>query len=244
MSNSELENSLGVLRLLSEALTAPRSLDEGLDYITRMTCQLMEAGQAVFLFRDEERKELIVRSVVGIQSKNINQGNTLFVPERLKNILWRLRNIHQINWVDSGIEDIGFPIIVAPICVKGMRVGLLATGAAKDPSPRPFSPVRQDIFSLIASFASLVIENAKVYDLLKQHFAVNSPELKKLSQQEAKDRNPAEQFAINSINNPGKVVRILAQSFYNELKRAGFQQGHIASAASQLLECIVKNNQA
>jgi len=241
MSNNDLENSLGVLKLLSEALTVPRSLDEGLEHITRMTCELMETGQAVFLFRDEERKEFIVKAAVGIEGKNIKDGNFLVLPERLKSILWRLRNMHQLNWVDSGIENIGFPIIVAPILVKGIRVGLLVTGAARDPSVRPFDSVRQKLFALISPFASLVIENAKVYDLLKQHFAVNSPELRELNSEESKECNMAEQFTVNSIKNPTKVVKILAESFYKELKRTGFQNGHIATAASQLLDCIVKD---
>lgn len=242
MSNNDLENSLGVLKLLSEALTLPRSLDEGLQHITKMTCELMETEQAVFLFRDEERRELIVKSAVGIQGRNIRVGHYLVVPERLKSILWRLQNMHQLNWVDSGIDDIGFPIIVAPITVKGVRVGLLATGAAKDTSLRPYDSVRQRLFALIAPFASLVIENAKVYDLLKQHFAINSQELRKLSEQQNEGRDPAEQFTVNSINNPGKVAKILAESFYKELKRSGFHPTHIAGAAAQLLECIVKDD--
>ncbi len=242
MSNTELENSLGVLKILSEALTVPRSLDEGLEHITRLTCELMETGQAVFLFRDETQKELLVKAAVGLPG--MRNGTYLVVPERLKDILWRLRNIHHINWIYSGIEDIAFPIIVAPIWVKGVRVGLLATGGAKDPSPRPFNVIRQKMFALLAPFASLVIENAKVYDLLKQHFAINSQELRNASNEEAAEsgRAPMEQLMVNSISNPTKVVKILAESFYKELRRSGFETGHIASAAAQLLECAVKEN--
>lgn len=240
MSNMELENSLGVLKILSEALTVPRSLDEGLEHITRLTCELMETSQAVFLFRDEERREMMVKAAVGLSG--LRNGTYLVVPERLRSILWRLRNIHHINWVESGIDDIIFPIIVAPIWVKGVRVGLLATGGAKDPSPRPFDVVRQKMFALLAPFASLVIENAKVYDLLKQHFAVNSQELRALNSEEAAEggRSPIEQLTVNAISNPTKVARILAESFYKELKRAGFETGHVAAAASQLLDCAVK----
>ena len=64
MSNTELENSLGVLKILSEALTVPRSMDEGLEHITRLTCELMETGQAVFLFRDEAA--YITRQVISV----------------------------------------------------------------------------------------------------------------------------------------------------------------------------------
>ena len=70
MSN-DFEKNLETLTLLSEALTMQRTLEEGLDHITSMTCNLLETEQAVFLFRDEERKELIVKSVVGIDSPNV-----------------------------------------------------------------------------------------------------------------------------------------------------------------------------
>ena len=120
MSN-DFEKNLETLTLLSEALTMQRTLEEGLDHITSMTCNLLETEQAVFLFRDEERKELIVKSVVGIDSPNVKIGHRLYVPQRLHSILWLCRYIHQIGRVDAGIEGITFPIIINPITVKGGR---------------------------------------------------------------------------------------------------------------------------
>lgn len=46
---------------------------------------------------------------------------------------------------------------------------------------------------------------------------------------------------ISSLNNPNKVVRLLAESFYKELTRAGFSPGHITTAAAHILECITRN---
>ncbi|MBR0460202.1 MAG: hypothetical protein IJJ26_13280 [Victivallales bacterium] len=198
----------------------------------------MQTRQAVFLFRDEERKELVVRSAVGIQG-SIREGHDLVVPPRLKNILWALRNQHAIHWVEAGIKEIGFPIIVAPVWVKRTRVGLLVTGAALDSSNNPYGPVRQNLFALIAVFASLVIENTKVYDLLKQQFALSTAGAR-LTQEAGDGNAAAERFTIENISNPAKVARILAESFYQELKKAGFSQGHIATAAAQILDCITK----
>ena len=45
MSN-DFEKNLETLTLLSEALTMQRTLEEGLDHITSMTCNLMETEQA------------------------------------------------------------------------------------------------------------------------------------------------------------------------------------------------------
>ena len=67
MSTNDFENSLDVLKILSEALTVPRSLDDGLDQITNMTRKLLDTEQAGFLFRDEDTHNLILRSAVGIE---------------------------------------------------------------------------------------------------------------------------------------------------------------------------------
>ena len=244
MSNNDLQNSLVILKILVEALTLPRSLDEALQHIVSATCKLMETEQAVFLLRDEERGELMVKAAIGMERTSIRVGNDLNVHQRLKNILWNLKNIHRINWVGEENDNIGFPILCAPITVKGARVGILSTGAAKNVQggTKPFNAVRQNLFAIIAPFASLVIENAKVYDLLQQHFAINSPELRQPTGDGTTTRNDAEQVTVNSIGNQTKVVKILAESFFKELKRAGYQDAHVAIAASQMLDCIVKGN--
>ena len=242
MSN-DFEKNLETLTLLSEALTMQRTLEEGLNHITSMTCNLLETEQAVFLFRDEERKELIVKSVVGIDSPNVKIGHRLYVPQRLHSILWQCRYIHQIGRVDAGIEGITFPIIINPITVKGSRVGLLIAGGPKDKeTDSPYDTMRRKLFSLITPFASLVIENSKVYDYLRQSVVLNSKELRQSVIADAGDkRNEEEQLMINSLKNPVKVVNKLAETFYMQLAETGFTAGHITSAAAHILDCITKS---
>ena len=227
MSN-DFEKNLETLTLLSEALTMQRTLEEGLDHITSMTCNLLETEQAVFLFRDEERKELI----------NLIQENN-----QKHSILWLCRYIHQIGRVDAGIEGITFPIIINPITVKGSRVGLLIAGGPKNKeTDSPYDAMRRKLFSLITPFASLVIENSKVYDYLRQSVVLNSKELRQSVIADAGDkRNEAEQLMITSLKNPVKVVNKLAETFYMQLAETGFTAGHITSAAAHILDCITKS---
>lgn len=243
MSTNDFENSLDVLKILSEALTVPRSLDEGLDQITSMTRKLMGTEQAGFLFRDEDTHNLILRSAVGIEGDKLRVGFPVDLPARLHSILWRLRNLHQINWVDSGIEGLRFPMIVMPITVKGERVGLLVASGARSGSNKPYDAIRRRLFSLIGSFASLVIENSKVYDYLRQHFAIKSQEFQAANVAAGKNISEDERLKnlmVLSLNNPTKVVRLLAESFYKELVRAGFNAGHITIAAAQILDCLTR----
>ena len=243
--NNDFEHNLSILTMLSEALTAPRSLDEALNHITTMTCTLMDTEQAAFLFREEERKELVVRTVVGIDSPNVQVGHALNVPARLQNILWQTRHLHQINWIYSGIDDIAFPILCIPILVRGARIGLLMAGGARDKSlSKPYDPARRRILTLISHFASLVIENSKVYDYLNQHFAAASRELRAQNRLDAeiRERTETEQLMVTSLKNPSKVVRLLTESFFKELVLAGFNAGHITTAAAHLLELLTQSD--
>ena len=79
----------------------------------------------------------------------------------------------------------------------------------------------------------------KISDLLKQQFALSTAGAR-LTQEAGDGNAAAERFTIENISNPAKVARILAESFYQELKKAGFSQGHIATAAAQILDCITK----
>ncbi len=237
----DFETSLQVLNLLTTALTVPQSLDQGLSHITQMTCTLMDTEQTVLLLRDEEHQELIVRQRVGITSRGIRVGHPLEVPPRLKNILWRVRSLHQINWVEAGIEDIGFPILVIPLKIQGECIGMLITGEGRQDG---FDQIQRKLYALVASFASLVIENGKVYDYLKQQFAQRSQELAEAYSHKTEDGSfGTQQLMISSLTDPNKVVRLLAESFYKELDRAGFAPAHITTAAAQILDCITRKKE-
>lgn len=233
----DFEAALEVLRILSSALTVPQTLDEGLMHITRMTGELLGTRQTVLLLRDEERRELIVRTRIGISTPEVRVGHPLRVPERLQRILWRSRHLRQINWIEAGIEDIGFPILVMPLFVRGTRIGLLITGKSSRRDPA-FDGVQRKLFSLLAPFAGLIIENAKVYDYLRQSFAQRSHELIESNRREAGEKDQTQHLMVSTLNNPNKIVRLLAESFYKELARAGFTPDQITTAAAHMLECI------
>lgn len=237
MSHTDVETSLGVLQLLADALTVPMPLREALDRITQMTCELMQTEQSALLLRDIEREVFVVRSCVGVDAERVRVGHPLRLPPRLQTILWRTRHQHQINYLDTDLPEVGFPILVTPILVKGERIGLLITGKARVDGVG-YDRNHRRIYRLVAAFASLLIENAKVYDYLRQHFAVHSRELLDENRRDAVVRSESEQLMVSALVNPNKVVRLLAESFYKELVRAGFAPDHITMAAAHILHCI------
>ena len=236
---SQIERSIDILMLLNEAIKDTCTVDEGLHKIVDLTCRLMDTTQAALLMLDEEKELFIVRAPSGLEGTPLKDREPLALPERLQNILFQLRSTHQINYINSGIPGLKFPIIAMPIYFKGNRIGHLITGGANDPS-HSRDPLRRKLFSLLAPFVSLIVENTKASELLEQHFTLNNPEvLNNARQGDANNAKAAERLLVTSVRNPGKVVRLLAESFYKQLHRAGFTPGHITIAASQLLECIV-----
>ncbi len=236
---NQLERSIDVLMLLNEAMKVTYSVDEGLYKIVDLTCRLMDTTQAALLLLDEEKELFIVRAPVGLEETHLKDREPLDVPLRLQNILLQLRSTHQINWINSGIEGLKFPIIAMPIYFKGNRIGHLITGGPKDPSQSK-DPLRRKLLSLLGPFVSLIVENTKASELLEQHFALNAAELLNSAREGTGDNaQAAEKLLVTTVRNPGKVVRLLAESFYKQLVKAGFNEGHITTAASQLLECIV-----
>ena len=149
----DIETSLRVLTLLCDTLNTPVDIDETLERITGMTGVLMETRQTAILLRDDDRNELIVRTRAGIAAPGLQTGHPLAVNARLKHILLRMNSMRQIGTIESGIEGIGFPILVTPLRVKGERVGLLITGSLF-PGRTSFDGLRRRLFSLIAAFSS------------------------------------------------------------------------------------------
>lgn len=238
----DINTTLEVLSITTHTLTTPCSLKEALESITEMTTKLMETRQAAVLMMDEDQEELVIKSCIGFPPESGRVGHPLALPPRLKNILWRVRTIRRIGWIDAGLQGLGFPLLVIPLRVKGQKIGLLVTGqpVADDSG---FEARKKQLFITIASLASLVLENAKVYDYLRQQFAQRSYDLMESNRKESGDNDEMHHLMAKSLNNPDKVVRLLASSFYKELHRAGFTPGQITMAASRILECITSEEE-
>ncbi|NOY81968.1 MAG: hypothetical protein GXP31_13305 [Kiritimatiellaeota bacterium] len=233
----DISTSLKVLDLLCDALTTPGTEAEALGRITVITRELLGTRQMVILLREEDRAELIVKTCAGIEAPGVRPGSPLAVPPRVKGILWKLRFVHRIGPLPVGLEGIEFPIAAAPLRVKGERIGVLIAGGLQRPETG-FSAVQRRLFGLVAALASLILENAKAYDYLRQQFAQRSREVMDANRRDGNGTDDASRLVVTSLKDPGKVARLLAVSFYNELSRAGFSANHIVTAAAELLACI------
>ena len=226
------------LTTLADVLTEPHDLDEALAAVTSVTCQLMGTRQAGILLRDEQRKQLIVHSLVGVDSPQVKIGHPLEAPLRLQEILWKVRTTHRIDWLQSGVEGIVFPILSTPIRIRGKVVGLMITGDMVEEQDA-FDPDEKKLYKVVATLASMVIERAKAYDYLHNSFALRA-QIMLENDESSEGKEGKEELMVASLTNPDKVVRLLATSFYKELEKAGFGPSQITVAAAQLLDCMIQ----
>ena len=75
----EHDANLRVLTLLCDALDHPGSVSESLEQISQITCALMETRQTVILLRDEDRNDLVVHALAGLESPALRVGHPLGV---------------------------------------------------------------------------------------------------------------------------------------------------------------------
>ena len=148
---SQLERSIDVLMLLNKAMMETSTVDEGLQKIVNLTCKLMDTTQAALLWLDEEKETFIVRAPIGLEGTPLKDNEPLVLPSRLMNILFQLRSMHQINYIESGIPNLKFPIIAMPIYIKGNHIGHHITGSAKDLNHAK-KPLRQKLFYPLGPF--------------------------------------------------------------------------------------------
>jgi GAF domain-containing protein len=235
----DIETSLEVLSISTHALTTACSLEVAMNSISEMTAMLMDTDQVAVLLRDEDYKEFQVRSLRGLVAQRVQVGGYLDIPDRLKRLLWQVRTVRQIGKVETGINGLAFPLLVVPLRIKGERVGLIVVGKSNSGDLR-FSQSKRQLLLTVASFASLVIENAKVHDYLKQQFAQRAGDLLKENRKNANGGDETHQLMVSSLTNPDKVVRLLASSFYKELHKAGFSPGQITTATAEILTCITR----
>lgn len=248
MDNDAINRTLNVIEEITRALNAPHTLDEGLRLVVDTTCKLLDTTQAAVLLLDEGRQLFIVRAATGLEGDIARVGFPLEVPDNMQKLLLKIQHIHSISGVDSGIDGIRFPIITTPLFYKGNRIGLLFGGGARDPQTAN-EPLRMKLFSLLAPFASLIIENGRANDIINRRFLANTRQHMEAVLEEERPAPPAkdvkalpiasDQVVSASISNPAKVVKMLTEAFYRELTTAGFDDSQVTIAATHLIDCIL-----
>jgi GAF domain-containing protein len=116
-------------------------------------------------------------------------------------------------------------LISAPILIEGLPTGVINVHG---PGPgRVYDHNDLNALRILSHRVGRTVQVSQLQSILHSRFATMSLAMKQR-------QNRAEILA-NQAQDPGKLAKILAKSFYRELRRAGFGSAQIINAASEII---------
>ncbi len=118
----------------------------------------------------------------------------------------------------------GKSMVSAPIVIDGKVAGVINLHGPR--SQWAFTTNDLRALEIAAQFSGKGVQVAQLRSGLHSRFAIMSIVMKRRSSIE---------MLVNEAQDPGKMAKILARSFYRELRRAGFGSDQIINAASEII---------
>jgi signal transduction protein with GAF and PtsI domain len=115
--------------------------------------------------------------------------------------------------------------ISAPILVDKQVIGVINVNNTKD--GRIFETRDLDLVTALSLYIGKSIQAVQLKKLLKSKFAIAA-----LAKDESAQKVGAESFT----QEPEKVAKLLAKSFFNDMKQAGLGPDHILKAATEIID--------
>ncbi len=120
-------------------------------------------------------------------------------------------------------SDGGF--ISAPLLVDNQVIGVINVNAPRD--GRVFSAHDLDLLTILSLYIGKSVQAVQLKKLLKSKFAIAAL---------AKEESVRQAGAGSFTQDPEKVAKILARSFFNDMKQAGMGPDHILKAATEIID--------
>ncbi|WP_018410909.1 GAF domain-containing protein [Methyloversatilis thermotolerans] len=114
----------------------------------------------------------------------------------------------------------------APILLDGHALGVICLRRGQGQPPFTESDERE--FDALALFAGKAVQAAQLSFLLESEFARRAVQ--------AEGGNPLAQVLASGLAQPAQLARMLAKSFYREMKAAGFGDDQIVGAAGEIID--------
>ncbi len=115
--------------------------------------------------------------------------------------------------------------ISAPLLVDNQVIGVINVNAPKD--GRIFATHDLDLLTVLSLYIGKTIQAVQLKKLLKSKFAIAAL---------AKEESVRQAGAGSFTQNPEKVAKILARSFFDDMKQAGMGPDHILKAATEIID--------
>jgi len=122
------------------------------------------------------------------------------------------------------------PELALPLSVNGLTVGYLYAHAPQRGGTRA-ARIDAGALGMLAVQLGLAIEAQGLRQMLASRYAPAA-----LSGREHADAAAREARFLEAVTHPEKVARIIARSFYRDLRRSGFETKQILVVASELID--------
>ena len=137
-----------------------------------------------------------------------------------------IEDIDQSEYASSAMRHTrGKSLMSAPILIDGLPTGVINVHG---PCPtRMYDHNDLNTLKIISILVGRTVQVSQLQSILHSRFATLSLA--------TKQRQSRAEILANPAQDPGKLAKILAKSFYRELRRAGFGSAQIINAASEII---------
>ncbi len=229
-----MENHAAVLLDGLSALAAFRcaDLDESLGKLTFMISGIMDADNCSIMLSDDGRS-LRVRASSGTlpdaaYRESVKKGEGISGHVLATGVPLMIEDVERSEFARHARNpsSIKKGMISVPIAIDGSVLGVANINGLR----RREKFTREDLHAMevAASFVGRMIQTLQLKRTLESRFAQRS-------------LSGATEIRIRDAQNPERMARILAKSFYREMAGAGFSPAQIIDAASEIISELGKS---
>ena len=233
-----LSHSLLQLHDLASFLDSQANLEQSLGQLAEMAAKILNATQCSIMLLDEEEKdELKLRvfatygSLPDAAYKQITKkgegisGHVLATGQPL--LIEDIEN-SEFATVARRLAAGSKSLISAPIVLRRNIVGVINVSDPK--TKRPFNLDDLHLLDVVSLFVGKSVQVAQLQGILNSRFAQIA-----LAQEAESTIGDAMAYVSD---NPNQLAKILAKSFFKEMRKAGFSATQIIHAASEIINLL------
>ncbi|MFQ5629702.1 MAG: GAF domain-containing protein [bacterium] len=124
--------------------------------------------------------------------------------------------------------------LAAPLYIQKEIIGYLCVAKRRSYTDARFSSIDSQLFFALSRYLGHAIEMQQMRQLLASRYA--SIALGRNASDKAVEQDGSSTNFIEAVKYPNKVAKIIAKSFYKDLRKAGFEPKQILVVASEIIE--------
>lgn len=173
MDKNKIIDSLRSLHDLSKAINSTLNIDEVVEMILEKTSRLMRTDRVLIMLLDRKERTLSIQSSLGFSEGDLRINHFYNVGSFdhcivHKGMVITMKEILPEDDYQEFLKTMPFlsDMVFAPLEIKGEAYGLLGVSDGE----RNFSDIEIEIFCALGSQSAIAMENAGLYEKLKETF--------------------------------------------------------------------------